>query len=299
MPATRNYSNTAPPITLAAAVSSAATVLPVASTAGYPAPFFVVAIERGTANEELCLCTAMGATTLTVERGYDGTAAVAHGIGVAVEHTVSAADYRTADLHVNDPGGASHSTLANHAGSVTGVVGGIGHTGLVQVQWYVAKGDLLVANNPGSIARIVAGTPGHVLTMGGDGLPGWGVLPNQQKVYRSSHTWGITGDIRVPSGSIDYIPPMLFGRHPNEISATLVGWRALLQGAGATPSVTFTVLHNMGAFAGNSVATTVPVTVMGLGQPVTDGETFGPVISAISGTPKNLSVTVYVDHVLG
>lgn len=300
MPATRNYSNTAPPITLAAAVTSSATVLPVASTAGYPAPYFTLAIERGTVNEEVVLCTAMGATSFTVERGHDGTPAVAHGIGVAIEHTISADDYRQANLHVNDPAGASHTALASHAASATGVVAGAGHTGLVRIEYYVAKGDLIVANNPASIARIVAGPVGQVLTMGGDGIPGWAVLPAQIKTFRSSHGWGVTGDIRVPSGSIDFIPPMLFSLHPATVSATVVGWRYVIQGAGAGPSVTFNVQRNGANMSGtNSVATTVAAAVSGLGVALSDGDSLAPVISAIAGTPKNFSVTLYIDHVLG
>lgn len=92
----RNYSNTAPPISLTVAASAAATVLTVASTTGYPAAPFLLGLERGTANEEVVLCTATTATTFTVTRGYDGTSAKAHVIGTSVEHTVAAMDYREA-----------------------------------------------------------------------------------------------------------------------------------------------------------------------------------------------------------
>ena len=92
----RNYSNTAPPVSLTVAATSGATTLTVASTTGYPAAPFLIGLERGTANEEVVLCTATTATTFTVTRGYDGTSAKAHAIGTSVEHTVAAIDYREA-----------------------------------------------------------------------------------------------------------------------------------------------------------------------------------------------------------
>lgn len=105
----RNYSNVSPPVALTADVTAGAVSLPVASTAGYPAVPFLVGIERGTANEEVCLCTDMTATTMTVTRGYDGTANIAHSTGDPVEHCVASIDYREANLHINDDTADDHS----------------------------------------------------------------------------------------------------------------------------------------------------------------------------------------------
>ena len=81
------------------AVDSAATTLTVNSTAGYPEPPFTIGLERGTANEEVVLCTAKSGTTFTVTRAYDGTTGKAHAIGTSVEHTVAAIDYVEARDH--------------------------------------------------------------------------------------------------------------------------------------------------------------------------------------------------------
>ena len=97
----RNYSNTATPQTLSGAVSDTATTLTVGSTAGYPEVPFLLGLERGTANEEVVLCTAKTGTTFTVTRAYDGTTAQAHAAGTLVEHTVAAIDYR--ESWVPDP----------------------------------------------------------------------------------------------------------------------------------------------------------------------------------------------------
>jgi microcystin-dependent protein len=100
----RNYSNTTLPQTLTAGIDdSAETIaLPVPSTAGYPAPPFILGLERGTSNQEVCLCTDVpNGVTFTVERGYDGTPIVAHAEGAAVEHTSAALDYREPNAFIN------------------------------------------------------------------------------------------------------------------------------------------------------------------------------------------------------
>ena len=97
--AARNYTNTAPQGALTVAVDCAATTLTVNSTAGSPEPPFTIGLERGTANEEVVLCTEKSGTTFTVTRAYDGTTGKAHAIGTSVEHTVAAIDYVEARDH--------------------------------------------------------------------------------------------------------------------------------------------------------------------------------------------------------
>lgn len=100
----RNYTNVSPQVNLTQAVTAAATTLPVGSTTGYPDVPFTLTIDRLTANEEVCLCTDKTATTFVVERGWDGTTARIHDVGIPVEHTVTAEDFRQANTHVEDTG---------------------------------------------------------------------------------------------------------------------------------------------------------------------------------------------------
>lgn len=110
----RNYTNTAPPIGLTVAATTTSTTLTVASTTGYPEPPFTIGLERGTANEEVVLCTAKTATTFTVTRGFDGTTGRTHAIGTSVEHTVAAIDYRQMGEHID-------ATAAHGVTTVVGV----------------------------------------------------------------------------------------------------------------------------------------------------------------------------------
>ena len=114
--ATRNYSNVAAPVSLTEAVTSTATTLPVGSTGGFPDAPFLLAIARGTVDEEVCLCTAKGSTSFTVERGFDDTTGRSHDSGVLVEHTVAAIEYREANEHVNNESNP-HGTTAAQVGA--------------------------------------------------------------------------------------------------------------------------------------------------------------------------------------
>ena len=49
-----------------------------------------VVVEKGTANAEICLVTAVVGNVLTVTRGYNGSTAVSHGNGVAIASAVIA-----------------------------------------------------------------------------------------------------------------------------------------------------------------------------------------------------------------
>ena len=92
---TRNYSATAQPTTLTAGVTNSGTSI----TTGFPAVNFTLALDYGAAGQELVLVTNVSGLTLTVTRGYDSTAAVAHSIGAAVVHVHAAQDLRDSRTH--------------------------------------------------------------------------------------------------------------------------------------------------------------------------------------------------------
>lgn len=94
----RRYTNVAPPLPLLSGINQTAPTLSVSSTSGYPDAPFLIAIERGTPNEEVVLCTSKTGTTFTVERGYDNTTGKVHDVGVFIEHTTAAIDFREAQM---------------------------------------------------------------------------------------------------------------------------------------------------------------------------------------------------------
>lgn len=155
----RNYINTALPVTLSVGVNASATSFQVPSTAGYPTAPFTLGIERGTANEEMSLCTGIpDSTHFTVTRGYDGTSGKSHSPGIAIEHCVSAGDYSDANSHIFD-------TTRND------------HTQYLLRNILTTKGDIF-ASAAGGIVRVAVGSDGTVLTADSTQAPGlrWGTI---------------------------------------------------------------------------------------------------------------------------
>lgn len=94
------YSNVAQETSLAAPVSDSATSITVSGTTGFPVSTpFTLALDADQSSEELVSVTAVAGTTLTITRGYDGTAAVSHEAGALVRHVHSATDFRTSRQH--------------------------------------------------------------------------------------------------------------------------------------------------------------------------------------------------------
>lgn len=100
MAVSRYYSSVARRTTLTADLSSSATSMSVAAATGFPSLYpYTLIIDQDTVNEEIVTVTNRSGTTLTVTRGADGTAAVAHTAGAQVEHGVSARDFTESRQH--------------------------------------------------------------------------------------------------------------------------------------------------------------------------------------------------------
>lgn len=100
--ARRYYSSIAARTTLAADINDSTTTMGVVAVVGWPGSFpYTLIIDQDTVNEEIVEVTARSGTTLTVVRGVDGSTAIAHTAGAAVNHGVSARDFDEPNLHVN------------------------------------------------------------------------------------------------------------------------------------------------------------------------------------------------------
>lgn len=98
----RFYSSTAQETALTANITNVSTSMVVASTSGFPTSTpFSLAIDYQTASEELVTVTNVSGTTLTVARGFDGTAATSHNTGAKVRHVSSAFDFASSRSHEN------------------------------------------------------------------------------------------------------------------------------------------------------------------------------------------------------
>lgn len=115
------------------------------------------------------------------------------------------------------------------------------------------------------------------------------------KTIRLPHTFSIGGEIKVPSGQTDYIPgffvPVPVGQTAKIVSARY----RIAGGTSATLSVWIngsTVTGLTGLVAGTSAATTAASGA----NTLADGDIVLITVTAVSGTPTNLSFTLYVDY---
>jgi len=100
--ARRFYSSIAVRTTLSSGINDTVTSITVAAVTGFPGSYpYTLIIDEDTASQEVVEVTAGTGTTLTITRGVDGSVAVAHSAGAAVNHGVSARDFDEPNLHVN------------------------------------------------------------------------------------------------------------------------------------------------------------------------------------------------------
>jgi hypothetical protein len=116
---TRRYFTTgARETSLTAPVSDSDITIQVDSPVGYPAEFpFPIICELGTSSEEAMLVTNVAGNTFTVNRGFDGSTAVAHLVGAKVVHGVTAIEFNEANEHNNA------STSVHGLGAGSAIVG--------------------------------------------------------------------------------------------------------------------------------------------------------------------------------
>ena len=119
---TRKYSSRSQQTTLTAAVTSGATVIPVANATTLfggatvsTGQTFTIVIDPDTALEEIVEITSASSNNLTVTRAVDmsGASAQDHSAGAVVRHMVIGRDLREANLHIEATGGYNDGTGAH------------------------------------------------------------------------------------------------------------------------------------------------------------------------------------------
>lgn len=98
----RYYSSIAQDTTLTSGITSGVTSMTVSGTTGWPTTYpFTLAVDFGSAIEELVDVTNVSGLTVTIIRGIDSTTPTSHGVGAVVRHVISARDVREANVHIN------------------------------------------------------------------------------------------------------------------------------------------------------------------------------------------------------
>lgn len=111
----RNFSNTASVGVITDVLNNTDTTDTVNLSTGltsWPATPCTGAISLGQADEEVVLVTAISGTSVTITRGYDGSAARSHTTNSTLTHVAVAKDYDEANAHVNATSGVHGTTGA-------------------------------------------------------------------------------------------------------------------------------------------------------------------------------------------
>jgi len=119
MAVNRYYSAVAQDTTITSGISSSSTTVAVGSVTGFPSTPFVVALDYNNSLEELVTVTNVSGLTLTITRANAGGntnvgTAVAHAVGAAVRHVITAQDMTEAQAHIAATG-AVHGITASAA----------------------------------------------------------------------------------------------------------------------------------------------------------------------------------------
>ena len=157
-----------------------------------------------------------------------------------------------------------------------------------------SKGDLFVGQADNQAGILTVGSNGQ--TLQADSTQALGIKwATVSKTIRVAHTFAVSGQVYVPVGDTYFIPPF-FAPVPVGQTVTIAAARYKINSG---TSVTFNINKNgttvtgLSALSASTTATTALAT--GLNVCVAD-DPIALVVTAVSGTPMNMTVTLYLDY---
>lgn len=274
----REYAGAAPATRLAGSLASGTTAsftVVTSGGAGFPtgatAPFVIV-VDRGTALEEKILVTTRSGDTFNgLTRGFDGTSAQAHSAQAVVEHVLDAASLTETNAHVNTTSRDDHTQYLKTDGT-RALTGSAAMTAAPAAS---AVGD---AQAQGVLHTLSRSDHKHA----------------REAAHRTPHTFAISGEVLVPVGDLDFINPMFVPVAAGRTCKLVAARHKINSGTSATVKLQINGVDAAG-FSSMTVtttaATTDPADIL-----LADGDRINLVVTAISGAPKNLSFTLYLEH---
>jgi len=148
-----------------------------------------------------------------------------------------------------------------------------------------------VTNTPHSALNFVGSQV--AVTDNGDGSADV-TINDTNKTYRIPHTWGIPGEIKVPSGDTNFISPFFVSLSSGQTAKIVKARYSINFGTSVTCKLQKNDVDATG-FTSISVTTTVsntdPADIS-----LAEDDKLALIVTGISGTPKNLSFTIFIEH---
>lgn len=239
-----------------------------------------------------------GVTSLTPDTGAVTYGAINLQTGSGISLTKTGQDIRAANtgvlsvqhLQTNQPRLFSDIILATGAGislsqsgqTITIEGGGTASAGVNTITPQGGSGlQGNITINTG--AGLAISQSGQTITLTNDG----------NKVYRIGHTYAIPGEIKVASGDTDFIVPFFVSLASGQVSNIVKARYRINAGTSATCRLNLNDTPTT-QYTGISVTQTTAETVAQLG--LHDNDKIALEVTGVSGTPKNLTFTIFVEY---
>ena len=136
--------------------------------------------------------------------------------------------------------------------------------------------------------ELIADPPVDVVSVGTQGPPG-------ASNFLTTNTFAIGGLISVASGDTDFIPPFFFQKNGNQTSVLKKVRHRINSGTSATVKLQKNAADITG-YTGITVTTTPTTTTQD--HTLADGDVIALVVTDVSGSPQNLTVTLVIEHTI-
>jgi hypothetical protein len=138
----------------------------------------------------------------------------------------------------------------------------------------------------------MTGNDGKALMVNG-GAATWGTVATSS-LTTITHSWVIPGDVVVPSGDANVVPPMIIKIPAGKTAKLISASYKIGAGTSATVKIQKNGVDATG-FTGMSATTTLNTT-----NPaditLADDDLLQPIVTAVSGSPKNMSMSVTIEY---
>lgn len=257
----REYAGGAKRTQLVGDITAASTTFTVTDATGWPTGAtgaFAIAFELGVAGEEKVLVQSRSGNTLTVAAGGRGY----DGTTAASHQSGANVDHVITAIDIRE---------ATSVTTTEGVAYDSARLGGVAAPLYSTTAQ----------ANAAYAAAGH--THG-----------SSTKTVRLPHTWAISGEVKVPASDTDFIVPF-FLPEPAGQTVRIVGARYRINsGTSVTAKLQLDGVDVAG-LTGLSVTTTAATTDPA-DVDVTDAQMLALVVTAVAGTPKNMTFTVWLEY---